>query len=380
MMTLAMLPRLRGRRQMAAEKMQKRAACLIAECIQARQREWLARLLANARSGADRAEATTFSISFAFDEAQQRMRSMVDKMPAMNCGIRATAMPVASSVMVALCRVCLASCRQGSSNERCSEPWVCPLRYLTKSNANCLLQGVLRSYPIDLESPQTFRELGTLFCFVWLAWSVDSAAANLSAMRWVMDIVMNDAPPNVGMHCQACCSHQVHILKTKCVDIAGIAGNLYSTSKLLRLNSSLNGVRDGLHDCLAKDMDLVFEPGPESVEGHPFMQACQAIFGCDGDLSFLHIMRGGGGRGLPLFCATCKPLASGSRSTGRPGGGSITHGAMRNTKRQCKLGGLLRKSVGRTRSAMLPLYYRTCSWDIRGRSQRCPGGPMWSRP
>ena len=58
----------------------------------------------------------------------------------------------------------------------------------------------------------------------------------------------------------------MHLIKTECVDVAGLAAMLYSSSKLLRLASSLNGVRDGIFDIISTSLRIVQEPGPERAE------------------------------------------------------------------------------------------------------------------
>lgn len=201
-------------------------------------------------------------------------------------------MPVALSVMVCIGRVMLDTLRDGQSSTRW-EPWTCPLLFLRRSNADSLIEGVLRNYPFDLGSGEVLTELGGQFGFVFLSFGVDSAASNLQAMCWFQDQIMNDGPENISLHYEPCASHQVHIVKSRCIDVAGFAGQLYSSSKLLRLSSSLNGMRDAIHSILELKLDLVLQAGPETIENHPFMLVCRHIFGVDGDLSFLYSHKNG---------------------------------------------------------------------------------------
>lgn len=85
----------------------------------------------------------------------------------------------------------------------------------------------------------------------------------------------------------------MHLIKTKCVDVAGLAAMLYSSSKLLRLASSLNGVRDGIFDIISTSLRIVQEPGPERAEDTELWKVAHRIFNIDGDCTCLYVVKKG---------------------------------------------------------------------------------------
>jgi len=295
---LAMMPKIRGTRSHAAERMQRRALCLVADAIIARQQGGLELHLQESqgmvREGGN-GQSSVLALNFMFDEAQQRMKTMVNKVKQLSPAtqVRVTNMPVSSSVMVCLCKLMFEAWSNGQPRKSAWEPWVCPLQFLTKGTADCLVEGFLRVFPFRLDSQSGLSALGNSHSFAFLAVGMDSAAANLSAMTWVMDVVMNDGKESIALHIEPCASHQTHIVKTRAIDIAGLAATMYSSSKLLRLNTSMNGVRDGIFEIMGRTLDVFHQVGPASEAETELFRVAQLVFGLDQDLSFLWKRKGG---------------------------------------------------------------------------------------
>lgn len=320
MQCLAMCPRLRGRNTVTAKRMQDRSACLVAHAVLELQtagfREMVRTSQRLAPTLAQPGESNVLFMQFMFDEAQQQMRSMLNGFGKFSAAktqqpLKLTEMPVSNSVMVTLGKMFVDQLRLGDATSR-TEPWVAPLMFLARGGADSLLEALLRNFPVDMKVDEPLRSEASAFGFVCLFFAIDSAGANLSAMAWLQDRLMRHAPANVALHYEPCAAHQTHIVKTRCIDIAGLAGTLYSSSKLLRINSSLNGIRDSIHDILDSRLDIIFAPGPETIDDHQFMAMCVSIFGCDGDLTQLYTTNPDGNRvPRPLLAdlqAVCRRL------------------------------------------------------------------------
>ena len=314
MQCLSLMARIRGP-FVSMIRMQKCSACLIHSAILALQISCFAKLSAatSLEPAVDPVDASSvFAITTSWDEASQKMRSIIPNRaglsgqplggsrPAQSSIVaKHTEMPVSGTTMVTLCRLHVFH-NLGSMAKHQWQPWVCPLRFLGKSNANSILHSRLSKLPLNIESIIELRAISGKFGFLVLSFAFDSAAANISVYKYMAGL-MESAPSNVMIHGEPCCSHQVHIIKTGCFEVAGLAATLYSTSKLLRLSSSLAGVRAGIHSVVSSACRMLREIGPRSIDGHEFLHIANLIFCIDGDSSMLHTTRDGVARPTPFL-------------------------------------------------------------------------------
>ena len=69
----------------------------------------------------------------------------------------------------------------------------------------------------------------------------------------------------------------------------------------MRLNSSLNGVRDGIHSLMSHRLQVVHKPGPENSDKHDILKVAKLIFGIDGDTKCLWYWRNGFRKETPFL-------------------------------------------------------------------------------
>lgn len=151
----------------------------------------------------------------------------------------------------------------------------------------------MRGYPLKLESRSDLSTSTSGFDVVLLAFGFDSASANLKAFKHLTEVIERSGLDRVVIHGERCAMHQVHIAKAGCVDVAGMAAMLYSSSKLLRSSSCLNGVRDGIHHFVARSFRVLYNPAPAQGERHEFLEIATLVFGIDGESHFLQRWHGG---------------------------------------------------------------------------------------
>lgn len=295
---LSYLPRARGRLQGAALLWQKKGAALMASCIEETQRSCFGRFAEHLGLGVQTAlgegqqVSAILGINCMWDEASQKLRSTgARRTGTALTKSRQTNMPVATSTMVSLARLHLDVVGGGRRTQKW-EPWVMPIRFLPKNNMNFILHGLLTSFPLPLESPDKLKPLVDPFGLVWQHLGFDSAQANIALYKFLLDLA-EEQPPHVVLHGEPCAMHQVHLVKASAVDVGGMAAMLYSSSKLLRLNSTLNGVRDSIHDLLLRRISIVYEVAPPVNEDTELVKLCHLIFNIDGDETLIYTNRNG---------------------------------------------------------------------------------------
>ena len=165
----------------------------------------------------------------------------------------------------------------------------------------------------------------------------DSAASNLRAVAFLASLVDKRPPDNLIMLPEPCLSHQVHIIKAGSFDLTGLSGVLYSSTKLLRLSSSLNGLRTALRNIIDNSLDVRHEVGPDNIDQHDLVPFAWKAFCVDGGRSFM-VKRNARGVGEPTpFSEICGSCALGLVSIGVLVGGCSSLGLTRVRSRLIEL-------------------------------------------
>ena len=85
-----------------------------------------------------------------------------------------------------------------------------------------------------------------------LVFLCDSAASNLRALRYLA-VQCRETGRRMFSVAETCYIHQLHIVKSALLEVAGAAGLLYSFSKVLRLNSSMCALERALEMLSARE-------------------------------------------------------------------------------------------------------------------------------
>ncbi len=95
-----------------------------------------------------------------------------------------------------------------------------------------------------------------------MCFGFDSAGSNLLAVRWFAKLIMDGVPDNIILHPEPCLTHLVHRINSDLVSAGQFASSIYSTSKLMRLCSSISGIRQGLIQHVSSNIELQFSDVP----------------------------------------------------------------------------------------------------------------------
>lgn len=112
------------------------------------------------------------------------------------------------------------------SNCPAAQLQVHPPAFLHSASADVILEVLLRGYPLPLENRLDLSKTTSGFDVVLLVFGFDSASANLKAFKHLANLVENSGLERLIIHGEPCAMHQVHIVKARCVDVAGTAAML----------------------------------------------------------------------------------------------------------------------------------------------------------
>ena len=225
-----------------------------------------------------------------WDEAGQKLRGLASRL----CPTSAStgkfgnkgSSQVVVNVMAAVCMLtCVVMYMTTSSCVMAQrwEPWLMPCRLMPRTTANHVLAALIPSMPFQIDDAESMRKFGSACFAAILVLICDSAASNLRALRYLFY--------HAQRHCfllvfaQICFVHQLHITKTQCLDMVGLAGVMFSFSKVMKMSTALSALAMGMRQVLRSSLRLR-APGPgASTPGaeSEFLEVVHTIYGIDGN-------------------------------------------------------------------------------------------------
>ena len=186
------------------------------------------------------------------------------------------------------------------------EPWLTPLRLMAHVTSNRILEALLSSMPFNMDLPSSRKFVESACDAVLVALICDSAASNLKALRYLYYCA------KVGgerwlIHAEVCFVHQLHICKTNVLDMVGLAGILYSFSKMVRLNSTLSAFRSGLLSSLAAKLQARRGKAPKRMVA--FDTVTSILYQVDGHDDYMFKVLPDGTREPTQFYKTLKDVS-----------------------------------------------------------------------
>ena len=243
------------------------------------QKEGLSCWLDRSRDGVATHFLRGFQVSW--DEASQKLRALVDRMPGCKDN---DIMKSQSSVqiMAVLASVCqLETQVDGESVLRRFDyqPWVGRPLILQKTSHAFILEGLLRTCPIDLSDREAMKAWSAhasctvgIFCF-------DSASSNLVTMRFLSAFAERSGCRFL-LHGERCSTHQLHMIKSASISLTKLAGMLYCISKVAQISRTIDGIRTNFIQLIRGKMVVRYEQPPDTG---PLAAAALEILCMDGD-------------------------------------------------------------------------------------------------
>ena len=147
--------------------------------------------------------------------------------------------------------------------------------------ANHILEALLTSLPFRLDLPAEQARVAKICEAVLMVFLCDSASANILALRCLAHYCHED--PAFLFVAETCSVHQLHIVKTSIYSLVGLAGILYSFTKVLRKNSSMRGFQKGIQVAIQNKLQV-----REGVRPHNgFLELAHLAYGIDGNDEYL---------------------------------------------------------------------------------------------
>lgn len=292
MCRLSVSPRIRGSGAVVerVRKMQNVSVALVGSAALEMQRAGFDKWVVQASAPAA-GEHRVLGMSIMWDEATQNTKAVLTKMqelPGNTAMSRAGNSQTVVQVMVTLGTVheMTASVLETGQVERRSEwqPWVAAPQFVTSTGHAYLLKALSRSMPVALGSPRDVEEF--LRCgeepFV-ASMCFDFAASNVRAFATMVQATSGHLD-RLFLHGERCATHCIHLVKSSCIAATKLAGMLYSVSKVLRLNRSVDGLRHSLAAHIR--VRLEFRQGQPPDNGG-FMATLLDLLVSDGDRSLV---------------------------------------------------------------------------------------------
>ena len=159
------------------------------------------------------------------------------------------------------------------------EPVFCRGTFLPSTTADCILEAILRRYPLPLEDEEALAATLSGDGLLILSFAHDRAASNYLALRWLFRrLILPSVPKTVFPHAEACVLHGLQLARTRPAVGKGLLGATFSFTRFLRNWRSRESLRTEL---LASAPGLVvFERCPRSkAESDQQDAALNVMFG-----------------------------------------------------------------------------------------------------
>ena len=288
MMQLACSPKVRGGGGPIEKvrRLQDMSVAIVGKlCLDRQVRGWQSWL---SRAPPAAAGARLFAIcgvSAMWDEASQASRALLLRRSLHDLGQSQKVV----NVMVVLGAVFQGAVQRGSLQSSSDvqqliqiewQPWCCAPLFLENTTAKLLFEGLRKSLPIEFASIRSLELLMLNADAFIISLALDSASSNLAACKMILRYVERATLCGLMLHFQRCLSHQINISRSSILSLAGVAGMLYSLSKLIGIGKNANALAAAIHDHVKAN--LVIRYG-EPEGHHNVLRAVLDVFAIDGD-------------------------------------------------------------------------------------------------
>lgn len=155
---------------------------------------------------------------------------------------------------------------------------------MTSTSKDFILEALAKVAPLDIRSAESVAQWaqheGTkaIVCLTF-----GYAASNVASFLHLASLLEESSQPLL-LHGERCATHCVHLVKAHCVAASRLARMLYSASRLVAGNRTVDGLREGIfaHVRLHLEIRVGRPPNNDSLRHAP-----QTILGTDGDDSLL---------------------------------------------------------------------------------------------
>lgn len=138
--------------------------------------------------------------------------------------------------------------------------------YLQSTKAEHLVAGLARSLPANLAKPgalQPWAAENGDFCVVALCF--DFASSNVLAYKHFAHTTALEGS-RIFLHGEWCATHCIHLVKASCITASHLASMLYSVSRLMTLNRTVDGLRSAFREHVRRSLELRQGPPPPPDE------------------------------------------------------------------------------------------------------------------
>lgn len=321
MCRLAVSPKIRGSGYLVTRvrKLQHVSCSLLGSAALAMQRKGLEQWLEARSPMGDSGGHRVLGFSAMWDEATQKVRALLTKVKELSsptAGGNTAAGQTTVSVMVVMGTVHqLTSAEYTHDGVRQVErsfvwqPWLAAPLFLSNTSHPFLLEGLGRALPANLMAPNSLDVClsnGTVFV---VSLTFDFASSNVASFAQLVRSAESQAGKPLMLHGERCATHCIHLVKARCVAASQLAGMLYSVSKVMKLNRTIDGLRQEfaaqVRNCLE------FRIG-EPPANDAFQKALLEVLGIDGDMSMFQA-DSPAGRKLTAWYTDVEKMANHSR-------------------------------------------------------------------
>ena len=203
------------------------------------------------------------SLSWQWDETTQRVRNLLGKRLQ---GERLSHAKAATQVLMQTGRMCVSESNGCDWARTVDEPILSRATFLATTSADCILEAILRRYPIPLDDAAAVSGLGGSTGSVVLAFSHDRAASNYVVLRWICSqLILPAIPRNIYPHAEACVLHGLQLVRTRPAAGKPLIGAAFSLTRFFRNWKSMAGMRSEIIAFVRTHLEVVLAPCPEGV-------------------------------------------------------------------------------------------------------------------
>ena len=260
----------------------RRAVFLMAETLEALQARFLTGVLGVgplAESGpriSDAAGHRHISLSWQWDETSQRVRNLLGQRLQ---GERLSHARSATQVLMQTGRLCVFESIGCDWARAVDEPVLSRATFLASTSADCILEALLRRYPIPLADAAAVSAVGGGAGSLVLAFGHDRAASNYVVLRWICSQLSLPAMPrNIYPHAEACVLHGLQLVRMRPAAGKPLLGAAFSLTRFFRNWRCTQGVRSEIMAFVRSRLEIVPAPRPNEI-GKRDEAVLQVLFG-----------------------------------------------------------------------------------------------------
>ena len=172
----------------------------------------------------------------------------------------------ATQVLMQTGRLCVSESNGCDWARTADEPILSRATFLATTSADCIVEAILRRYPIPLADAAVVAALGGSTGSVVVAFSHDRAASNYVVLRWICSQLSLPAiPRNIYPHAEACVLHGLQLVRMRPAAGKPLVGAAFSLTRFFRNWRSTQGVRSEIIAFVRSRLEIVRAPCPDGI-------------------------------------------------------------------------------------------------------------------